>query len=69
MSNTLHFLPWIGEGFKTSDSQRLLLLGESHYLKEDEANEPNFTRQMVEHAINSGYEKTNYFRTILEHGS
>jgi hypothetical protein len=46
--------------------QKLLLLGESHYVTKLEAKDSRFTKKMIKHVIEQGDEKTRFFRTIVE---
>jgi len=53
---TLTWLPWIGENYAGSPSdKKILLIGESHYYKENESNHdgiPLFTRGIIDRVIN-----------------
>lgn len=47
MEKNYVFKPWIPEGFGNSDLGRLFIVGDSHYIKHDEKDLPNFTRDII----------------------
>ena len=59
----LHFQPWVGENYGKCQYGKILLLGESHYLNEDE-DSVNLTKMVVKNAIDEhDGMNTSFFRT------
>lgn len=60
----LKFQPWIGNEYGENNSDRLLLLGESHYLQGEENHQSDFTTQVVTNFLNDEQMETPYFKRI-----